>query len=159
MRLERQPVDLCRLIREVADIYQYVAEEKKIKRRHGIAGDVAKPRWTRTGCARPLPICLTTPSNTRTEGGSGHHFGRADERPRHGAVPRHGHGHSGGGAGQNLGPALSRRQEPFATRAWASGLSVVQAVVQAHHGTVTVTSKPGEGSEFAIVLPTAATGN
>ena len=31
MRLERRPVDLCGLIREVADMYQYVAEEKKIR--------------------------------------------------------------------------------------------------------------------------------
>ena len=31
MQLQRQPVDLCRLLREVAEIYEYVAEEKKIK--------------------------------------------------------------------------------------------------------------------------------
>src|SRR5262249_20699704 len=31
LRLDRKPVDLCRLIREVTEIYQYVAEEKRIK--------------------------------------------------------------------------------------------------------------------------------
>ena len=31
LRLQRQPVDLCRLLREVIDIYEYVAEEKKIR--------------------------------------------------------------------------------------------------------------------------------
>ena len=31
LRLQRQPVDLCRLLHEVIDIYEYVAEEKKIR--------------------------------------------------------------------------------------------------------------------------------
>ncbi len=31
MRLQQKPFDLCRLIREVVDIYEYVAEEKNIK--------------------------------------------------------------------------------------------------------------------------------
>jgi two-component system phosphate regulon sensor histidine kinase PhoR len=33
------------------------------------------------------------------------------------------------------------------------GLSLVQMLVHAHHGRVEVTSKPGEGSTFTILLP------
>ena len=33
------------------------------------------------------------------------------------------------------------------------GLSLAQAVVQAHNGRITVTSTPGKGSEFVVVLP------
>jgi signal transduction histidine kinase len=33
------------------------------------------------------------------------------------------------------------------------GLSVVQAIVAAHHGTVTVSSEPGQGSTFTVTLP------
>jgi signal transduction histidine kinase len=50
---------------------------------------------------------------------------------------------------------LYRGDKSRSQRGLGLGLSVVRAVVQAHQGTVTVTSKPGEGAEFAIVLPTA----
>src|SRR5207245_445240 len=33
MKLEREPVDLCQLAREVVELYEYVAEEKKISLR------------------------------------------------------------------------------------------------------------------------------
>ncbi|MFJ8314215.1 MULTISPECIES: sensor histidine kinase [unclassified Streptomyces] len=36
------------------------------------------------------------------------------------------------------------------------GLSIVAAIVTAHHGTVTVGSRPGEGATFALTLPAAA---
>jgi two-component system, OmpR family, phosphate regulon sensor histidine kinase PhoR len=36
------------------------------------------------------------------------------------------------------------------------GLAIVRAVVRAHRGRLTLTSKPGEGSEFRIRLPRAA---
>jgi len=35
------------------------------------------------------------------------------------------------------------------------GLSIVQFIVSAHHGTVRVESDPGRGSTFVISLPTA----
>jgi signal transduction histidine kinase len=39
------------------------------------------------------------------------------------------------------------------------GLSIVQHIVQAHHGRVTVESRPGEGSTFSIHLPVDAVPN
>jgi signal transduction histidine kinase len=52
---------------------------------------------------------------------------------------------------------LYRGDKSRSQRGLGLGLSVVRAVVQAHNGTVTVTSKPGEGSEFAIDLPVVST--
>jgi signal transduction histidine kinase len=33
------------------------------------------------------------------------------------------------------------------------GLSIVRDLLEAHHGEITVNSKPGEGSQFTIWLP------
>ncbi len=48
---------------------------------------------------------------------------------------------------------LYRGDKSRSQRGLGLGLSVVKAVVEAHHGTVTVQSKPGEGAEFSIKLP------
>lgn len=55
---------------------------------------------------------------------------------------------------------LQRIFEPFESdRAQGTGLglSVVKAIVQAHRGTVSVSSVPGEGSRFVIALPLSRT--
>lgn len=46
--------------------------------------------------------------------------------------------------------------DPSSTRAYGGtgiGLTLVKAYVEAHHGIVTVTSTPGQGSRFRVVLP------
>ena len=53
---------------------------------------------------------------------------------------RTGHGRSHSGAGTGLG----------------LGLAIVRAIVEAHHGDVRVSSRPGQGTEFEVVLPVDA---
>jgi len=48
---------------------------------------------------------------------------------------------------------LYRGDKSRSQRGLGLGLSLVKAIVEAHHGTVTVQSKPGEGSEFIINIP------
>src|SRR6185437_5286160 len=42
-----------------------------------------------------------------------------------------------------------------ATGGFGLGLAIVKAIAEAHHGSVRVTSKPGEGSVFELHLPSA----
>jgi signal transduction histidine kinase len=48
---------------------------------------------------------------------------------------------------------LYRGDKSRSQRGLGLGLSLVKAIVEAHYGTVTVQSKPGEGSEFIVNLP------
>jgi len=148
MRLERRPFDLCRLIREVTDMYQYVAEEKRIR----VGAELPE---SCEACVDPdrMRQAFGNALKYTDEGGSvtisaARSNGRATVRFRD----------TGMGIAEaeqgKIWDRLYRGDKSRSQRGLGLGLSVVRAVVQAHHGTVTVTSQPGEGSEFAIVLPT-----
>jgi signal transduction histidine kinase len=151
MRLEQRPIDLCQLIREVTDMYQYVAEEKKI----------------RVGTELP-ESCRAAVDPDRMRQAFGNLLDNAIKYTNEGGTVTISAGRTDGHAtvrfrdtGMGIPEAeqgriwdrLYRGDKSRSQRGLGLGLSVVRAVIQAHHGTVTVTSKPGEGAEFAIVLP------
>ena len=151
MRLERRPFDLCRLIREVADMYQYVAEEKKIRVGTELPESCeasVDPDRMRQAFGNLLDNALkytdeggtVTISAGRTDGQATVRF-----RDTGMGIPEAEQG--------KIWDRLYRGDKSRSQRGLGLGLSLVRAVVQAHQGTVTVTSKLGEGSEFAIVLP------
>jgi signal transduction histidine kinase len=51
---------------------------------------------------------------------------------------------------------LYRGDKSRSQRGLGLGLSVVKAVIEAHGGKATVKSKPGQGSEFTVLLPVQA---
>jgi two-component system sensor histidine kinase HydH len=58
--------------------------------------------------------------------------------------------------------SISQVFEPyFSTKETGTGLglAIVKKAVDDHHGTITVTSKPGEGTTFTVTLPTEVTGD
>ena len=50
---------------------------------------------------------------------------------------------------------LYRADKSRAQRGLGLGLSLVKAIVEAHHGQVSVTSEPSQGSEFTVVIPSS----
>jgi signal transduction histidine kinase len=151
MRLARQPYDLCRLIREVADMYQYVAEEKKIHIDAQLPETCqasVDPDRMRQAFGNLLDNAL------KYTGEGGAVTITAAQNNGHATVRFRDTGMGIPEAEQDkIWDRLYRGDKSRSQRGLGLGLSVVRAVVQAHHGTVTVSSKPGEGSEFSIDLP------
>ncbi|HEX3988873.1 MAG TPA: sensor histidine kinase, partial [Verrucomicrobiae bacterium] len=48
---------------------------------------------------------------------------------------------------------LYRGDKSRSQRGLGLGLSLVKAIVEAHHGTVSVQSQPGKGAEFTVKIP------
>jgi signal transduction histidine kinase len=151
MRLERRTVDLCQLLREVVELYQYVAEEKRIQ----VTADLP-------------PSCQAAVDATRMRQAFGNLLDNALKyTPAGGAVTIT--ARSGGGraevrfrdTGVGIPPEeqgriwdrLYRGDKSRSQRGLGLGLSVVKAVVEAHGGAATVTSAPGQGSVFTVTLP------
>ncbi len=107
-------------------------------------------RFARADAARTNPAASAAANSTVVTAGA-----------RSGAASRSASGPDFGAAsGASGSPALGSRGQGTATAAPTSegtsglGLSIVQSIVEAHGGTVEVTSRPGR-TEFAVRLPAA----
>jgi signal transduction histidine kinase len=153
MRLERRTIDLCQLIREVVELYEYVAEEKKI-----------------TVTAELPATCLAAVDATRMRQAFGNILDNALKyTPEGGAVTINAHAEEKQAVihFRDTGPGippdeqtriwerLYRGDKSRSQRGLGLGLSVVKAVVQAHGGTASVRSTVGQGAEFTIAVPNA----
>ncbi len=154
MQLDRQPTDLCRLLREVMDLYQYVAEEKKITLRAELAETCEAP-VDANRMRQAFGNLLDNALKYTPEGGT---VTVSARRSADQAVVKF------RDTGLGIPPAeqpriwdrLYRGDKSRSQRGLGLGLSVVKAVVQAHGGAAAVASAEGKGSEFTITLPTLA---
>ncbi|HET9348194.1 MAG TPA: HAMP domain-containing sensor histidine kinase [Arthrobacter sp.] len=97
-------------------------------------------RFTRADASRKNPVALTTPATGR---------GSLPRRPLHPPRPPES-AESAAGVATTTAPATSASAEGTS----GLGLSIVQSIVEAHGGTVSVTSMPGR-TEFTVRLPEA----
>ena len=151
MKLDRAPTDLGPLIREVVELYQFVAEGKRITVSVGIPSPC--PAWVDAPRMRQVFANLLDNALKYTPEGGRVSLHLASEPTA--AVVRF--RDTGVGIPEAEQPKiwarLFRGDKSRSQRGLGLGLSLVKAVVEAHGGSVSVASKPGEGAEFTVRLP------
>ena len=159
MKLRGEPVDLCQLIREVVDLYEYVAEEKKISivtelPQSGQDGQPSKViRQVDSARMRQVFANLLDNAIKYTSENGRVTIGVRDENDE--AVVTF----KDTGIGvppeeqEKIWSRLYRGDKSRSQRGLGLGLSLVKAIVEAHGGKVTVSSQSQEGAEFTVRLP------
>jgi len=151
MKLNRQPVDLCQLAREVVELYEYVAEGKGVAVRSELDGRceaLVDPSRMRQVFANLLDnaIKYTPPGGSVTVA--------VQERGPEAAVAFRDTGIGiPSEEAEKIWARLYRGDKSRSEQGLGLGLSLVKAVVEAHGGTASVRSKVDGGSEFTVRLP------
>ena len=151
MTLRRENVEIGQLLREVVELYEYIAEERQV----GVRLELLEPcivsidpTRMRQAFANLLDNALKyTPAGGRVIITTRNEPGQVvvlfldtgigipmEEQPK-------------------IWTRLYRGDKSRSQRGLGLGLSLVKAIIEAHHGKVTVQSKVDEGSEFTVVLP------
>jgi signal transduction histidine kinase len=151
MKLQKERVDLCQLVREAVDLYEYVADERKVAVKTELPpmceAQVDRKR-IRQVFANLLDnaIKYTPPNGTVT-------ISMRDDGNR--AIAHFRDTGIGIPASEQnkIWARLYRGDKSRSERGLGLGLSLVKAVVEAHQGNVSVTSQPDAGSDFAVDLP------
>ena len=147
-------MDLCRLLREAVDVYEYVAEEKKIR----VVAELPAACEAEVDAIRIRQVFANLLDNAikyTPEGGTVTISAAA--RGEDAVVQFR---DTGIGVPveeqQKIWERLYRGDKSRSQRGLGLGLSVVKAVIEAHGGKASVTSQPGQGSEFTVLLPVKA---
>ena len=151
MKLQRKSVDLCGMVREVVELYEYVADERKVAVQTELPAVCEAPvdrNRMRQVFANLLDNALKYTSANGTVTISVH-----DEPAK--VVVRF------ADTGIGIPPdeqgkiwaRLYRGDKSRSQHGLGLGLSLVKAVVEMHQGKITVTSTVGQGSLFEVTLP------
>ncbi len=157
MRLQRHPTDLGKLTAEVVELYQYVAEEKHIELKAELPAHCeasVDPTRMRQVFANLLDNAIKyTPDGGRVVVSLKleHGFAIVLFEDNGMGIPEQ--------EQDKIWSRLYRGDKSRSQRGLGLGLSLVKAVVQAHGGSVSVSSRPDQGSVFKVILPQAVGAN
>ncbi len=150
MKLQREPVDLCQIVREAVDLYEYVAEEKHVTVNTELPGpceaSVDKTRMRQVFANLLDNAIKYTPEHGNVTIAAAAQNGTA-------VVTFRDSGIGIPAEEQNkIWARLYRGDKSRSQRGLGLGLSLVKAVVEAHGGSVEIHSQPEKGAEFVVRL-------
>jgi signal transduction histidine kinase len=150
MKLRCESVDLRLIVREVIDVYQDVAEEKKV----AIHTDLAEPCEAIVDRDRLRQVVGNLLDNALKYTDAGGSVAISARIESGAAVIRFRDTGCGIPAEETskIWTRLYRGDKSRSQRGLGLGLSLVKAIVEAHHGHVFVKSEVGKGSEFGVSL-------
>jgi signal transduction histidine kinase len=151
MQLHREPVALTDVVARAMDLYRDVADAKAVALTADSVGDVMvigdRTRLEQVAANLLDNAVKYTPAGGRVEVGVRADAGRGVLSVRD----------TGAGIAPDELPRifdrLFRGDTSRTERGLGLGLSLVKAIVEAHHGIVEVESEPGRGSSFEVSLP------
>ncbi|EMG38593.1 signal transduction histidine kinase [Desulfocurvibacter africanus PCS] len=156
MRLNMEEVDMTSLIEKTAELYQYVAEDEGVAIHLATREDL-RLRGDPNRLQQVLANLLDNAIKYTPEGGRVEIEGHKED----GRIVVHIKDTGQGIPSEELPriwERLYRIEKSRSERGLGLGLSVVRAVVRAHHGHVEAASESGKGSTFTISLPIAQSG-
>jgi signal transduction histidine kinase len=151
MHLNLESTSISELLEDVIDIYQMVAEEKRI----AVAAELESPCPAPVDRARMRQVFANLLDNAlkyTAEGGNVRISCRTEAERVIVAFGDTGMGISSEEQGRIWG-RLYRGDKSRSQRGLGLGLSLVKAIVEAHRGEATVQSSIGRGSTFTVSLP------
>jgi signal transduction histidine kinase len=153
MKLKREPADICKVVREAVELYEYVAEEKRIQVKAELEG-ACEANVDPTRMRQVFANLLDNAIKYTPEGGVV--TVSVDCEPNDATVRFRDTGIGIPAEEQaKIWARLYRGDKSRSQRGLGLGLSLVKAVVEAHGGTVEVRSEPERGSEFVVKLKRA----
>jgi signal transduction histidine kinase len=151
MKLDRSEVEISKLLEEACELYEFVAEEKKIELRKEFHSDCRAnidPVRMRQAFANLLDNAIKyTPSGGRVTlrcSRSGDRLRVEFEDTGMGIPPEE---------INRIWDRLFRGDKSRSQKGLGLGLSLVRAIVRSHGGSVSVRSDQGKGSTFVVELP------
>jgi signal transduction histidine kinase len=150
MKLARERVDLGQLAREVVELYQYVAEERKIAIRTELPAH-CEANVDRNRIRQVFANLLDNAIKYTPENGSVTITVRSEPGQAMAIFRDTGMGIPSAEQ-EKIWARLYRGDKSRSQRGLGLGLSLVKAVIEAHGGKVTVSSQVNEGASFTVKL-------
>jgi heavy metal sensor kinase len=151
MKLDLQPVPLDQVVREVTELFEFVAQEKSITITTAISANLV----VRADRNRLRQVLVNLLDNAIKYSAPGAHVEiSAEPSPDEVVITVRDTG-TGIPAGEipRIWERLYRGDKSRSQRGLGLGLSLVRAIIRAHGGRIEVESTVGKGSSFVIYLP------